>query len=405
MRKDFTRFEYLFKKFTEKNISDEERNEFLEMTAQEYYGRKLRKLIRTEVENTTTEHSLDDKKADELFEKIMEAKSNLAPVIPLKASIKYRLRWVAAVALVLLFSGGFFLWSQSSHETIVASNKSAAPLKNDVAPGHPGAILTLANGQKIILDSAHNGLLAVQGSSNITKNGSQVNYQQEANPANEILYNTMTTPKGRQFQLVLADGSKVWLNAASSITFPTRFDDKGRKVEISGEVYFEVKPLYNSLHKKIPFTVSIEGPTGEKREVQVLGTHFNVNAYDNESDVKTTLLEGSVRVLDNGESVTIKPGEQAILNKQQNKMKVVQADVEEAVAWKNGFFSFKNATIGAIMRQVERWYDVDVVYNHGVPAGHYAGEVPMNVNASQMLEVLRVGGIRFKIEGRMIRVM
>jgi ferric-dicitrate binding protein FerR (iron transport regulator) len=276
---------------------------------------------------------------------------------------------------------------------------------NDIEPGHSGAVLTLSNGKKIILDSAENGLLASQGKSDVVKVDGQLVYKTQNNSANEVLYNTMTTAKGRQYQLVLADGSKVWLNAASSITYPTTFNKEERKVEITGEAYFEINKVFkkSDLKERVPFIVIINSVSEDKRQVQVLGTHFNVMAYDDEPAAKTTLLEGSVKVLNDGKSVTIRPGEQAVLSNE--KVSVTTTDVNEEIAWKNGMFSFNNATIEKIMRQVERWYDVDIVYNGAKPKGHYRGEVPMNVNASEMLKVLAVSGIHFKIDGKKIIVM
>ncbi|MGN6531950.1 MAG: FecR family protein [Ginsengibacter sp.] len=407
MRKDKKRFRHLFKKFTGKTDSDAERNEFLEMADDSHYEDLLKKLIETEVQKTEANREMNAAKADEIFEKAISGNEQSPGIADIRKAKRYGSRWWAAAAVfVAIASGSYLLSTLRKKQPLIVKQTIAAPLKDDVAPGHSGAILTLSNGTKIILDSVQNGLLATQGNSNIVKAGARLSYTNNKTSAAEMLYNTMTTPKGRQFQLILSDGSEVWLNAASSITYPTRFSPKERKVEITGEVYFEIKPLLSANNEKIPFTVVVNSPDVDKREVQVLGTHFNINAYNNESSVTTTLLEGSVQVSGNNQSVTIKPGEQAVIYRETKKMSVIRdVDVEEAVAWKNGFFSFKNATIETIMRQVERWYDVNVEYSNGVPSGHYAGEVPMNVNASEMLKVLQVSGIHFKIEGRKIIVM
>lgn len=402
MRQSISRFEFLFKKYTGKNYSEAERNEFFEMAANELYADDLKRLIQEEVENAKDDRELNAVKADEIFGKILGA-NNTEQTINISSVKKSYLKWRAVAAiLITLAISSYLFFNLSANDTITAKNIVFTPPINDVAPGHSGAILTLSNNQKIILDSMQNGLLTKQGSSNILKEGSQLSYKDNNTSGNKIVYNTLSTPKGRKFQLMLADGSKVWLNAASSITFPTEFSKKERKVEITGEVYFEIKPMLTSTSKKIPFTVVIHSPSGNKREVQVLGTHFNINAYDNESAVKTTLLEGSVEITNNNSSVRIKPGEQAVLDKQVEKISVIDAEVEQVVAWKNGYFSFKNATIETIMRQVERWYDVDVKYNGSKPGGHYRGEVPMDVNASEMLKVLEVSGIRFRIDGKRI---
>jgi hypothetical protein len=408
MKKNITRFNQLFEKYINKEYTLEERNEFLEMVAHEDYADVLKKLIRDTVRDTVANHEMDLNRANEIFNNIVKTAHDEEDfnIHPIHTSKKYRFKWWAA-AILIISAGSIYFYSHYTNSKILANNTvKPNPPANDIAPGHSGAILTLSNGNKIVLDSLKNGLLANQGNVTILKNGDQISYKDKENSNGEILYNTMTTPKGRQYQLELSDGTRVWLDAASSITYPTAFTGKERKVEITGEVYFEVKTIFLSSIKnqkeKEPFTVVINYSSKAKREIQVLGTHFNVNAYDNENAAKITLLEGMVKVFNNNTSVTIKPGEQAVMENQGNQMSVVNADVNEAVAWKNGFFSFKNASIETIMRQVERWYDVDVVYNGPKPTDHYGGEVSENVNASEMLKVLEVGGIHFKIEGKKI---
>ncbi len=398
----------MFEKYIHKEYTIEERNEFLEMVAHEGYAAILKKLISDEVKDTVVDHEMDDDTANEIFNNIVKTAHDEEDlnIHYIHTPKKYRFKWWAA-AILIISAGSIYFFLNHTHSKVLANNfVKARPLVNDIAPGHSGAILTLSNGKKIVLDSLKNGLLANQGNVNILKNGDRISYRDQENSKGEILYNTMTTPKGRQYQLELSDGTKVWLNAASSITYPTVFPGKERKVQITGEVYFEVKPILLSSgkdqKKKMPFTVLINSSANAKREIHVLGTHFNVNAYDNENAAKITLLEGSVKVVNNNASVTIKPGEQAVMENQSNQMSVVNADINEAVAWKDGFFSFKNASIETIMRQVERWYNVDVVYNGQKPTDHYGGEVSEDVNASEMLKVLEVGGIHFKIEGKKI---
>lgn len=418
MENNFTRFRYLFQKYTDRNCSVNERNEFLEMVKHEDYTHVLRDLIRDKVEAAITYHEMDENRADEMFDKIVQVANeeeekfiqvaNEEEIPSVHFTRNYRSKWWAAAAVLIVLGGSAYLFSKNTDNgTNIKTTTKSAPVVNDLAPGHAGAILTLGNGKTIILDSAHNGLLASQGNTNILKENGHVSYHDQDNASSEIMYNTMTTPKGRQYQLILADGSKVWLNAASSITYPTAFTGKERRVSITGEVYFEIKHLsFNAAtgEEAIPFFVDYNSSTNEKGEIKVIGTHFNVMCYDNETVMKTTLLEGSVKVTEKNKTVTIKPGEQAVMNKGKNFLSVVKADVDEAVAWKNGFFSFNSATIETVMRQVERWYDVDVIYNGTKPEGHYRGEVPMDVNASEMLKVLEVSGIHFKIDGKKIIV-
>ncbi|HET7118177.1 MAG TPA: FecR domain-containing protein [Hanamia sp.] len=409
MESRFVRFKYLFERYTSNNFfSVDEKNEFLEKVTHDEYAPLLKELIKDKVENTVEDRIMEKEKADEIFNTIIQvAKENdIVYMLPEKKR-NTKWWWAAASVLIILTVGSYFFLKQPATKSVVASKSKVTPLVNDALPGKQGAILTLANGKTIVLDSAHNGLLTNQGNTQIVKENGKVSYQGEKNSGNEIMYNTMTTPKGRQYQLILADGSKVWLNAASSITYPTAFTGKERRVSITGEAYFEIKHIsFNSTtgEEAIPFFVDYNSSPNEKGEIKVMGTHFNVMDYNNEAAVKTTLLEGSVKVTENNKTVTIKPGEQAVMNKEKNTVSVVKADVDEAVAWKNGFFSFKSATIETVMRQVERWYDVDVVYNGAKPEGHYRGEVPMNVNASVMLKVLEVSGIHFKIDGKRIVV-
>jgi ferric-dicitrate binding protein FerR (iron transport regulator) len=210
------------------------------------------------------------------------------------------------------------------------------------------------------------------------------------------LYNTISTPKGGQYQVTLSDGSKVWLNAASSLRFPATFSGKERKVELTGEGYFEV-----AHNKKMPFHVTVND-----LDVEVLGTHFNINAYADESAIKTTLLEGSVKVVKGNETKIIEPGEQASVTTSEDEINVKQqVDLEQVVAWKNGIFQFERADIESVMRQISRWYDIDVDY-HGRVSEHFGGTISRDVNISDVLKMLEMtGGVNFKIDGKKVIVM
>jgi ferric-dicitrate binding protein FerR (iron transport regulator) len=265
---------------------------------------------------------------------------------------------------------------------------------NDVSPGKTGAILTLATGQKILLDSALNGSVAQQGNVSVIKKNGELVYSIVGNDT-DIVYNTMTTPNGRQFNLVLADGSKVWLNAASSITFPTKFIGKERRVTITGEAYFEV--AHNAA---MPFIVEKGNAS-----VLVLGTHFNVNAYDDENEISVTLLEGSVKVRIGSINNTIKPGQQAQFKKDGKIILVSDVDIDNVVAWKNGRIHFQGANIESVMRQMSRWYDVEIVYNKKLDDLFYA-DIPRTTMLSDVLKALELTkGVHFKIEGKKVIVI
>jgi ferric-dicitrate binding protein FerR (iron transport regulator) len=283
--------------------------------------------------------------------------------------------------------GGYFLFHHQPKKQIARVH--------DIAPGGNKAILTLADGSMIDLRAAKNGKLAKQGDMVINKNADgQIVYANSENNASSqnTGFNIATTPRGGQFQLVLADGTKVWLNAASSIKYPVVFNGNERKVELTGEAYFEV-----AHDKEKPFRVISNG-----QEVEVLGTHFNINAYHDEKSAKTTLLEGSVRISSEGKNKMLKPGEQAHF--ENGDILIADVDVNEVVAWKNGFFQFKDDNIRDIMRQLGRWYDVDIKYEGNLPDREFSGTLSRNANLSQMLDILSFKKIHFRIEGKTIIV-
>jgi len=273
-------------------------------------------------------------------------------------------------------------------------------VKNNIPPGGNKAILTLANGTCIILTNAKNGVLAQQCGTRITKtaNGQIVYDASGANKTNDTAYNTITTPRGGQYLVVLPDSTKVYLNAASSLRFPSKFAGNTRTVTMTGEAYFEV-----THDKTKPFHVIAKGQT-----VEVLGTHFNINAYDDERSVNTTLLEGSVKVSADKHIVMLTPGEQAQFTAEKNSGSVINvvenANTDEAIAWKNGFFQFDNADLQTIMRQYARWYDVKVIYDGKIEQRYFSGEIHRNLSAAQALELLNYADVHFSIDGKTITV-
>jgi hypothetical protein len=336
--------------------------------------------------------------SDLKFALLMEDAKQETPVVSMVSGVKkriWKIKYAAAAIIICLLSiSGYFLF-KPKQENVISKTEMKQTDQNDVPPGKNKATLTLANGSSIILDSAANGALATQGNSKILKQNGMLSYNALNNKSSEVLYNTISTPRGGQYQLMLADGSKVWLNAASSLRFPASFVGKERKVELLGEAYFEV-----AKNAAMPFKVKVNG-----MEVEVLGTHFNINSYDNESTIRTTLLEGSVKLNRNNSSRILRPGEQAQMNKA-GEMKIIHdADVEEAIAWKEGKFQFDRADIHDIMRQLARWYDVDVEYQ-GTVSSHFGGTISRDVNLSQVLNMLHLTGeVKFRIEGKKVVVM
>jgi len=320
----------------------------------------------------------DDSKADE------EPETKVRPL--------WWLRY--AVASVLIMGGIAFY--RSGHKP--AKNPepvTVAKQVNDIPPGGNRALLTLADGTQIVLDSTKNGVLEKHGAADFTKTGDGKLVVSTSKKIQEsgIQHNTLSTPKGGQYRITLQDGSKVWLNASSYIRFPTVFSDKNRTVEISGEAYFEV-----AKEKKRPFTVRF-GNT----EVEVLGTSFNIMAYQDEGNSKTTLVEGSVRVSNSRNSRKLRPGQQgSVLSS--GIIKTVTVDTDSEIAWKNGLFYFKDSGIEEVMREAARWYDVDVSYKGKIRKREFTGKVSRNVNISELLNMLGYAGVDCKIEGKKIVV-
>ena len=318
-------------------------------------------------------------------------KAGMAPATPIR-QIKPWYRVAAAAAILLALSvGGYWLTRNK------AIPKNDLAQQHDLAPGGNKAILTLANGQKIVLNDSKTGIIAKQGSAIINKTTEgEVVYQhkQDDNQQTQAALNLISTPRGGQYHVVLADGSQVWLNAASSIKYPTLFNGNTREVEITGEVYFEVAHQANK-----PFKVHCNGQV-----VTVLGTHFNINAYTNEGAIKTTLLQGSVMVSTGKQQVTLKPGQQAN-NVTNGLTKIENADVDLAIAWHKGLFQFKDADVPTLMRQLSRWYDVDIDYEGSIPDAHFSGKIQRNYGGLKVSNILSYANIHFKIQDHKIIVL
>ena len=335
---------------------------------------------------------------DEKFSLLMQEAKSETPVISIATGskkTKWKFHYAAAAIVICLLSAGTYFLLKPEPQKQISKTENINSEKNDVAPGGNKAVLTLADGSSIILDSTQNGILTTQGNSKILNLNGMLSYNTLKDKTSEILYNTISTPRGGDYKLVLSDGSKVWLNAASSLRFPASFVGKERKVELLGEAYFEV-----AKNAAMPFKVKVHG-----MEVEVLGTHFNINSYDDESAVRTTLLEGSIKINGNNTSSLLKPGQQAWTNKEGEIKIINDADVEEAIAWKEGKFQFDHAEIHTVMRQIARWYNVDVEYQDPVTS-HFGGTISRDVNLLQVLNMLHLTGeVNFDIQDKKIVVM
>ncbi|MGO4290161.1 FecR family protein [Chitinophaga sp. RAB17] len=385
-------WKYLLAQYLDNRISKEELAELLRKAGEEEDMEMLTIVLKEQWETSrdVTDHSGRD--WDAKFITMMAEAPQIQDRRPVRRLLKIA---VAACIAALIAIGGYFF---SFKKTTAPPSITSTTKRKDIAPGTTGGILVLANGQQIALDSAGNGLLALQGSTKVTNRQGKIVYNASGGNS-EQLFNTVVTPRSKQYQLVLADGSSVWLNAASSVRFPAAFSGNVRKVEITGEAYFEVAPLLRN-GKKVPFIVSTRG-----MEVQVLGTHFNVNAYPDEHTIKTTLLEGSVIVTKGNAKQLLKPGEQAQLNPGNNIVLYKDVDTDGEVAWKNGYFSFDQADLSSVMRQIARWYDVEIVYGGKVPNRRFGGEISRSSNVSQVLKILEESKVHFRIEEKRIIVL
>ncbi|WP_119080340.1 FecR family protein [Chitinophaga alhagiae] len=314
-------------------------------------------------------------------------------LVPRRARVRHlAVRWAAAAAVLLLVAAGGYRLLQQKQPAPTAVLQPA-PV-NDREPGRKGAVLTLADGSEVLLDSLKDGHIATQGATSVLMQQGSLAYNAAGHTAAPVSYNTITTPPARMFQLLLPDGTKVWLNAASTCRFPVAFTGKERMVEVTGEAYFEV--AHDAQH---PFTVKVNDA-----HVRVLGTHFNVMAYPDEKEIKTTLVEGAVQFTRASRSVLLKPGQQSAAGSGgPNAPKTVE--VEQVVAWKNGYFNFKGAPLQEIMRQVARWYDVEVTYEGKGGNDLFIAEILRNSRMSDVLKALELTGkVRFRLNGRVLTV-
>jgi len=392
----------LFKKYLENKCSPEELKLLLKEFEIEDNEELLRSLITQELENeqeisSFTTEELENSLAgtfNAIKTKLDSEKINiLAPVVPLMKRNWFRL--AAAAVFVLAVIGVYLLVNQQPVELPVANNQHQT---NDILPGGNKAVLTLSNRSDINLENVSNGTIVTEGGTKISKlNDGQLVYNILEEKPTQVLYNTVTTPRGGQYQLLLSDGSKVWLNSSSSIRFPVSFTGNIRRIEVTGEAYFQV-----AKNPFIPFKVDVDG----KNEVEVLGTHFNINSYADEGSIKTTLLEGSVKVtsLKTGESKLIIPGQQAQSNTN-GQIAISKADLDKVMAWKNGYFNFDGADTRMVMQLISRWYDVDVVYEGDIPQKEFGGDMEKNLNLSQVLKSLEKNDLHCRLEGKKLIVM
>lgn len=396
----------IFNRYLQNKCSPDELRELVRYFSTDSEA-ELRRLIKAELE------APDDPVPEERLRLI-----SLEVLQQLKATLKQRQeaepafqpvrlnpvrRWprfaVAACLILLLGTGFYFFIQQKAVPAGTPEILTARQTPDTLAPAGNKATLILSTGHQINLDEARAGQLATDANATIRKSAAgQLEYETLGNssgPASETAYNTLTTPRGGKYDLTLSDGTRVSLNAASSIRYPSVFPEENRQVEITGEVYFEV--VHDA---RKPFRVLVAGQL-----IEDLGTRFNVNAYKDEPSLTATLLEGSIRVSNKEHAALLKPGQQAVVQPGQQLRVSREADLDEVMAWHRGLFNFHNADIQTVMRQLSRWYDVDISYEGAVPQRRFSGKIYRNISALKVADLLRYKEIHFRIEGRRIIVM
>ncbi|HWV67961.1 FecR domain-containing protein [Chitinophaga sp.] len=381
---------YLLRQYRLGLLSPEERVQLVQAFADQENEADILNWIDGEMDLVNTDAVLPPERAEKVFNAIL-AQEPARTGKGLVRNIKVFRRWWAAASIVALVAAGTYIW------TVVAPNRSGR--RNhlaEIAPGKQGAVLTLADGKQVELDSIRNGTIALQGGVTAKVINGELFYEGDGQ---EVMYNTISTSKGREYHMTLPDGSVVWLNSMSSIRYPTAFTGKERRVEITGEAYFEV-----AASAQKPFRVH----TNNHVNVEVLGTRFNINAYGNEEVINTTLVNGRIRV----NNVIIHPGQQALVKNHKESadvpdsiVAIVQnADIDKATAWKNGFFNFEDVKLDDAMRQLERWYDIKVVYENGVPDIELKGKLSKGVTLNELIGVLTDLGVNAQLKDQELSV-
>jgi len=369
---DQQRLEILFQKYLNKTATDAERREFFEFIREPGSDHLLQALSEKYPVGEDPLVPLPDDTSHQILSAVLASEKSAITQLPIRPAARRRWMSYAAAVLLLLVAGTSYLFYHKTAKAPAAMTGNV--VIKDALPGHSGAILMLSDGRSIVLDTAKNGRLK----EGFTKSDSMI-----AVADTRVEYATLVTPLGRQQQLTLSDGTKVWLNAGSSVRFPTRFSGTQRKVEVTGEVYFEV-----ASNAARPFMVT----TG-KEDIMVLGTQFNVNAYPDESTVRTTLLEGSIRVDD---KAVLRPGQQYADGI------VSEVDADASVAWVTGFFHFEHSDIKTVMRQLSRWYDVEVRYEGKPTSESFGGEIQRNLKLSEVLDLLSGIGIHYTLNDKIL---
>jgi len=418
MQEKVNRITSLIEKFLEEKISAEEERELKAWLAEAEHNNSFFQQITDKkvLQEKLKIYAAADSEAiwQRTLQKIESAKdgAKLVDLYPEKKTVRLPFGKIAAAASIILLisAGAWYYFGQSANNQTAKTDNNEAIMANRIVPGSHKATLTLADGSTLILNNMQNGNLANQGHIQITKTDGRLTYNRKPDSENSTtgqdIYNTVTTPRGGEYQITLPDGSKVWLNAASSLRFPIAFAGNERIVELTGEAYFEVNPQNQQATAKeaakqtgriakTPFIVKINTPAGNRNEVEVLGTHFNVMAYNEEGIIKTTLIEGKVKVTSGNNFQTIRPGEQA--KQKEGNITVQHVDAEDVVGWTNGFIPVGGPDIDYTMRQISRWYDIKVEYQGRKPEVSFEGKLPRGATIENVIKLLNANNIKARL--------
>lgn len=394
-----SRLQYLLEQWSNGRFTETEKLELFEMLQSASAEQEIVPVLHDIWEKLEDEGQFTDEQQQVMIRNILDRypggelpdEKEIIPTTAPVHRIRFMRRWALGVAssVALVLSIGAYYWYQNKLKTPPAGT---IHLSENVQPGKNGALLTLSNGSQVLLDTIQNGKVALQGGVVARVRNGVLFYE---GTGSEVLYNTISTPKGRQFQLKLSDGTSVWLNAESSIRYPVVFTRDERLIRIAGEVYMEVAPQASA-----PFRVDVNGRTW----IEVLGTSFNVNAYENEGAIRTTLLEGSVRVgpdrSGKGPHKLLSPGQQALTARENEPVQVINAaNAASVIAWKEGVFDFDNIPLEEAMRQLARWYDIEIVYQQPVPEVQLGGTIKRSLPFTDVLYFLGSVGLHYRLEG------
>lgn len=378
-------FRFLLERYVNGTASEEEVKELFDELEKRKDDVAWEDMIAQMISETPKDPHYDESFWQPSIQKILATASEQIPVRKMN-----RMKWLVAASVAVIAIATVYLLLPSGnqqHQTTTASTKA-----KDIEPGHQGAILTLADHSQVLLDTIKNGsVLALQGGSSARVVDGSLVYDTKGS---EITYNTISTPKGRQYRVTLPDGTIVWLNSGSSVHYPTVFKGNERIVDITGEAYLEV-----TRNAKMPFKVNLENKTS----IQVLGTSFNVNAYTDEPFIRTTLVEGSISVNNNKQHQKLIPGQQAQINGE-DEIKVTEANISQVIAWKEGLFDFNNRDVKSVLREIARWYDLELVYESEPTVNDIVGKMQRNLALSQVMLTLSDLDIHYRIEGRKLIV-